>query len=212
MWRWMALCGTVGCFQTVHRPVCLDEEVREVADDEETPLGSADDLLAVLVIEAASEITLADGGSIPGSYRVQRGEGSARYVETETGEDVTRRPGFGRSYYSIAVACGNYLSVPVEAELASEDESLLVPAHGDATTSVPVVDSATLSLEVPWGAAVLPAGEVDPEEYENKGVSMGMTVDGDGVVGTVTWGGTQELPDGTVVEQGHEVAVFVVEP
>jgi hypothetical protein len=208
--RWMWLClGTVGCMQTVHRPVCLDEEIQEIEDDEQTPLGSAAELLSVLTIDGQSEIELADGTLATGSYRAQRGEGPARFVHTETGESVTHQPGFGSMYLMIAVQCMDYLAVPVELELASEDGELLVPALGEATTSEVVGDVAALQLQLPWADAVLPPGEADPGEYENKIVSVETTADSAGVVGSVSWEGTQELEDVTLSES-HPVATFTV--
>jgi hypothetical protein len=141
---------------------------------------------------------------------VQRGEGPARFIHTVEGTDVSRRPGFGSSYLTIAVVCMDFLSVPVSGELASDDGALLVPIEGEVQSDTAVTDTARLQLEVPFEEATLPPGGDDPEAYEDKAAWIESTHNAEGVVGSVSWEGTQQTEE-YVVSEAHPVATFTIE-
>jgi hypothetical protein len=160
-----------GCFQTVHRPTC-DEHAVDVADDEDTPEGRAEDLLANVVGGATADGVLApDDAVVPVTWSITRREGSARWIESDPASEVVSREfGFGDTTVLIDVFCDDRLEAPVELAVSTSGGEVVVSVDTVVATLPDVTsDGWSVSGDGPYAEAVFPElPGVDPDEHADK--------------------------------------------
>lgn len=127
----LAACGvTVGA-------ECEIASETELDDAEVTSFGfSVDEVLAVVVGEHATGGTVANVGAADLVVGVARGEGPGRFVRNElVSLRVPNGELFGESHLMNMVTCDDYVTVPVELGVDSDDLTVFFHEAADATVS-----------------------------------------------------------------------------
>lgn len=189
-----------GCLQTWHQPTCEEASVTEVADDEPTEAGTADDVLARVAFGGPVDGTRQDGTSTPIELDVRRAAGSAEWVVLRHATKVTRTWGFGASYPDIYVYCDDHLRVPVDVvvETAEGDLSVAVTASVQVTgpgAERPTDERLSVFGTAPFSEAAFPAGEHDPAAFEDKRAFVALDYEAAGFGGAAGWEGEQHTDD-----------------
>jgi hypothetical protein len=184
--RLFVLAGILpGCWKETHFPSCSEPEYTDLADDEASPLGwTANDLLSIATPGWAGAGLDVDNAEVDIAWTLVRGEGSARFADTEEIDVVTRQFGFGDDYLLLAVQCNDWLEVPADFTIASEGAG--IEAEMDAALRSPV--SYSVSPEV--GADILAS-----EPYADSGVIVPGADDSFEVQTLEAWISAE--PDGT---------------
>jgi len=191
----------VGCFHTTHRPSCEEVSRTEVAMDEVTAAGTADDLLAFVGMDATLPGTYtADGSPVDVDLLVEA-DGPAAWVEQQETTIKTRSFGIGSSRLMMAAYCPAQLELPLYGEARTPDGAVEVTTQGMAFLAdaaeqwdegVPFV----LLDEGSYADATLPPTEEDPSDYHDKYAYIQLTYDQEGLVdGAAGWGGYQETEE-----------------
>lgn len=198
-----------GCGWSI--PRCEPVADETVADDEETPVGSASDMLDALVGDVRLDGAWWDGRPASAQVTVTRGVGSARWVETD-----------GRSHRqlggtnSIFVQCHAFLEVPMHATVHSDDDKLFVdiealhvwPYRGDE----PYWLEHEAHFRGPYLGQRIPDGDEDPGRHTDLSTRISTEyLDGELVYGNVGWSGKLET-DEYVRFGGPDVLVLGEKP
>jgi len=194
-----------GCFWKHTTHTCEELSRDEVALDEDTPSGTAADLLA----------SVATDGVFPGAYPLDGSpvdvelwldqDGPAHWVEVETVAHVGRSFGIGSSHVAFEPWCPSRLELAIAAEARTSDGELEVFATGTA-------HSYGVDLHGSYADATFPASEHDPSDYHDRYSFIDLDVDSDGVVGgAVGWVGERETEDYRSV-RAERVVEFGLEP
>jgi hypothetical protein len=206
--RLLALLILSGCFRVHHSPAC-DESATEVTDAEVTPAGAAIDLLAVVTGDGQSEALLADGSEVDVAWSVARGEGSARWVESEHSTHTERSFGFGSSTQLNIVFCEDRLEAPVVATLVSEsgDVDVTVVTVAESLTGERQGVDPNVDGQSDFENATLPTDlGVNPDDFSDKTAFLFLDRLGSAEVsGSAGWEGTRETE--TAIERRAEVLV-----
>jgi hypothetical protein len=187
-----------GCISRTHMPTCEVLSETELNDDEQTFLGSAQDLLDQVLLDQEALGTWADGEQTQAQVQVSRGPGSAVLVEQFRTERVTEHRSVGRAtdfYPAIGVMCFARLEVPVTLELSTQDGVLDLTVDGTSSLSEanPDREASYADASRGLGADELPVFDKDPADYESRQLQLGVSaVDGVLVSGEVGWSGLSE--------------------
>lgn len=183
-----------GCFQVTSRPSC-ERIATEVADDEVTALGTAQELLDGLeALDVVTRFTDEDGAELPGFVHAERAAGPALFVEQIASSEETRSFGFGRNSLMIHVECADTLEVPVAVDAGADDGSVDLTADGIVSTigPFPRVPEATASVwaEGDFASAVFPTMDHDPRDWEEKYTFVSLELSADELLhADIGWGG-----------------------
>lgn len=203
-----------GCFSETHRPTC-EYDPEPIADDVEVGGVTGADLLAAVEGTRTEAGTWDDGTPIDVSIDVSR-TGSAEYVHTTRGSHVTRHFGFGGGgYLMMYVPCGDFVRVPLDLRVSTEDDALDVavetfvrgPMTAEPASTDPELEPLTVDGDVPLRRATVPDGSDDvPAEYEKTYAFARVTFPPDEgpTTGSAGWGGEQET------EEYSKAAAFYV--
>lgn len=137
----------LGCISRAHMPYCEVISEGPVSDDEQTALGTADELLDHVVLEQELPGVWADDGEALVQVQIKRGEGSAVYLEQVQSERVTesRKLGPGYDFYpGIFMPCFDRLSVPLQLQVSTEDGDLDVGMQATAQTQAGMDEETSL--------------------------------------------------------------------
>jgi hypothetical protein len=201
------LLALPGCLRTWHQPVCEEESVTEVADDEETDAGTARALLDRIAFAGPVDGTWQDGSPAEVELDVRRGAGAAEWVVLRHATEITRSLGFGASYPAIHIFCDNHLRVPVDVDVETADGELAVAVSPSvqvtgASAELPTDGRIAVYGTSPFAEAVLPepvagaGGEQDPAAFEGKRAFVTLDYDEVSLVeGAAGWEGEQETPE-----------------
>ena len=208
----ISFLSLAACFRVTTSPVCI-EEVHEVSDDEATPVGTADELVALTQHTGNIDATLFDGTSIDLDLEIQRGSGSAEWVEATLGEERTRRLGIGSSTPLIMVICNDHLRVPMDVDVVATDTTGL-----DLTTSGwASVDSegmlSGLYTDGDFQASTFPDNpDDDPREWDDKTSFAMVHYLEDGLEGSAGWEGQRETDEAVSAHASYVVDFSNREP
>jgi hypothetical protein len=191
-------CTLPACWQEIHSPGCSEPVVTELADDEPSPLGtSANDLLAIATPGWTGRGVYASASEVDVSFAVERGEGPARFLDTEEIDIVTRVRGMGGDQYLLlAVVCTDALQVPATFSLLSEEADVALDM--DATLSSPVfppipedVDLDLFATE-PYAESGVDVPDIDPS-LDDQTLEARVEILADGTsAGAVSWLGSSD--------------------
>ncbi len=185
-------------------PECVPVVDDPVADDESTPVGTAEAYLAAVATEQEMTGTWWDGAAAEAFVAVRRGLGSARWVETE-GRSHAQLGGTA----SILVVCSAALVVPLEVEVQSSDHALFFDfADLGFVRQDPLPGDGALHLHGTYLNQIVPDGDEDPAAHGQKHVWARLTYADDAptiAFAEMGWGGVEETDDFTV---GHAVEVL----
>ncbi len=206
-----------GCFRVVNNPTCEEVDRYEVADDEVTPAGTAEELIAMVALDTDLPGTWFDGRDATAQVLVQP-DGPAEWVEQQSITEKNRSFGFGSFTPAIYVVCPNQLELPLVADVASLDGSLGVAASGNAYLpdpdgesfygpGVPIVD-----LKGDFASSTFPPSEEDPDAWNDKYTFVNLDYDEVGFLeGSAGWGGSQQT-DEVSSSMAEYVLRFAPEP
>jgi hypothetical protein len=188
----LLLCCT-GCWSETHGPGCSEPVYTEIADDEATAWGTPDNLVA---IAARGWTGVADhfGSEVDASFTVERGEGPALFADTEEIDVVTRQwdPGGGDSYLLVAVTCNDWVEVPADFTIVSEEAEIDLAMDATIRSPNEFSDSgADIEASVPYEQSGLVVESIDDETYEQESVEVSISMlPAEQSRGTVDWIGT----------------------
>jgi hypothetical protein len=193
--RLLATLSLTGCFRTVTFFEC-DDTATPVPDTEETPGGTAADLLDALSGSGTAEGLLLDEDLVGVTWTVERGEGSAEWIESVT---VSRKEragglGFGTTVFTSSPDCHDRLEVPIVVSVVTDDGALDVAVETVAE-SRPDLGGVQTNVygHVAYEEATFPSvPHVSPEAFDDKEAFVRLNgLDTDGVSGKAGWEGSQ---------------------
>jgi hypothetical protein len=203
--RLVALSWFAGCYQEVVESVCEDSP-HAVADDEVTPDGTAADLLASVTGTGVADGLVLEETPVSVAWTVERGEGSAHWVESVLTEHTTHKIGVRGTevVWSDTPECRDRLEAPVVASLRTDDGTVdvgvsttVTPAPEDVGVSTPVV-----SGDTPYTDAAFPAvPEGEPTDGDDARAFLKLAGFDDVVSGYAGWASQTE----------RSAAVYVLE-
>lgn len=181
-----------GCFQTVSVPTC-DEQVTPVADDEPTPQGTAAELLSLVVGLFEEPAWLEDETGVVATVQIERGEGTAEHVDLEHATTTTRKLGFGHMTLTWRPECEDYVRVPVQLALATDDGSIDLALEGSARSGGGVEYAAlgpAVHVRVPFDSSGMPEPEgLDRSEWTEQEAFVNVDFSDEGTSGRAGWSG-----------------------
>ena len=186
---------SLACVNRTYTPACEVVSETAISDEEQTDLGSPQDLLDQLVLEQYALGTWADGEQTQAYVRLQRASGSAVLIEERYTERVTEQRSVGRAYDfypGIDVMCSDRLELPIALELRTLDGLLDLAMEGVSSVSASSVDpeGASASASRGMGADELPVFDQDPVDYSERTLQVSLSaVQGALVKGSVGWSG-----------------------
>ena len=177
-------------------PTCTEPEYTELADDEESPLGmSADDLLAIATPGWAGIGHDVDDAEVDVAWALERAEGSAVFADIEeTDVVVRRRLGFGSGGVGIYVQCDDWLEVPAQLSIVSEDAAIDHDMDAALMTSQPYWDEQRIQISAtePYeGSGVVVPGVDDSFDTQTIDALLSKGADGRSE-GTFSWNGNSD--------------------
>jgi hypothetical protein len=115
-----------GCFSETHRPACSEPVYTELADDESSPTGMTARTLLARATPGWAGIGDHNGTEVDIAFTVERGDGPALFADTEEIDVVTRSfdLGGGDAYLLIDVTCEDWLEVPADFAIRSEEAGI----------------------------------------------------------------------------------------
>jgi len=146
---------------------CEVQADRSVTDDEITGLGSVEEYLRAVETEALLAGQWWDGRPVELFVEVRRGEGEARYVDSEMeGQNWS-----WMQEMSIRT-CPDVLAVPVHITIRSDDDAYYVDRDVEVEVREGTFDDPWLRLPVgvPYTEALAPDGDIDPSTLHSKTV------------------------------------------
>ncbi len=186
-----------GCFQVTHTPACEELSVTEVADDEATPAGTAQEIIDNVQFDEEIPAVWDNGETTTAIVHVER-TGSAEWVEVAATTIKSRSVGFGEVYLMMAVQCDDTLRVPLDVDVTTPDGPLSVNASGYANrTRIDV--PAHVYASGRFADSEFPATEHDPGDFTDKYSFVNLMYDELGLIeGSAGWGGNQETDDSSM--------------
>jgi len=188
------LLWMVAACQINSRPACDIVRITDLADDEASPAGSADELLEVVGHDGPLEGQDPDGKPVTVDLFVGRGTGRTQWVEQEESSIETRRFGLGRTHLGLAIDCPDMLVVPLVGELRVDSEGVGIRGlAGEVARPLNArLDPVTrVELTGSLDDATLP--DADPSGYQSVETFLGLEYEkGELIRGWAGWTGQVE--------------------
>lgn len=180
-------------------PACSEPEYTELADDEASPLGmTANDLLAIATPGWEGLGIDANDAEVDVAWALERGDGSAAFADIEQIDIVTRHLEFpgGDFYVGLAVQCDDWLEVPAQLSIVSEDAA--IDHEMDAALRSPVSYSRSPELGVdiravePYAKSGVVAPGAD-DSFDEQTLEAWISAEPEGTsAGSLSWNGVSE--------------------
>lgn len=201
---WLALASSVACFKVTRRPSCEELSRTELADDEQTELGTVQEILDHLTLDGEVPAIGWGGEEVAADLRMERA-GAGAWVELQYTEIETRGLGFGGEEFDLYVDCSPSIQVPIDLALKAGEVDLELA--GIARQEAPTEYGTQLWFAGAYRSDHFPIVDRDPDDYVDKqsSVSLGFQ-DGEISAGSAGWSGLLDNE-----ERNHWVSEFVLE-
>lgn len=189
----LLLASLVGCFKVTRRPSCEEVSRTELADDEQTELGTVQEILDQVLLDAEVPATWWDGEAVDADLRIERA-GAGSWVELQSIEIETRGLGFGGVELEIYVDCSPSIFVPVELALQAGEVDLEL--QGRVQQNYSTEYDSTVRAEGDYSSEHFPWVDRDPQDYVDKQSSVTLGFEGGQITqGHAGWGGVLDTED-----------------